>query len=414
MIKQTWKLVPGLACLLLLSTPAGAQTKENDKPGAEKRQPKQITVRVEAAESNEEKTVNGKSEKTQIRIRKEIKGDGAVSEVKASGHVIVIGPNGKSEFKFDDADQIDLKALLEGQDLPEEVRAKLKEALKGLPVQGKGIFIGEPKVRVLQQSDPKGERKPQAITLPESRIIHLHAGPDGKAVSGAIAIAIDGAGLGGYMIGVHCASEIPAALDSQLNLKGQGVLIEGLVDDGPAAKAGMKANDIIVAANDTKVDGVKTLQNAVTKAGEDEGELKLVILRGGKKMMIGLKPRKSTGTFSLSNDGAVITIEETQLKKLPAKQMQITPGKPRIIRKPQPVPGKGGQPAPQKRPGNPRATVIPATPLKPANADAALQKQVKQLQQQLQELQKKLEALEHPAQDPFDEPGKPAKKSRKS
>lgn len=85
---------------------------------------------------------------------------------------------------------------------------------------------------------------------------------------------------------------VPDALRSQLKLKEkEGVLVVDVIEDGPAAKAGVKKHDIV-----TKLNGatVTDLQEFVQKAREsiDRDGAKLVVIREGKAKEIEVKKAK--------------------------------------------------------------------------------------------------------------------------
>jgi hypothetical protein len=79
-------------------------------------------------------------------------------------------------------------------------------------------------------------------------------------------------------------SPVPAALSSQLpNLlaEGQGVLIERVAKDSPAAKAGLQANDILLSYNQQKIGSPEQLITMVR--GDTPGrEVTIGFVRGGK------------------------------------------------------------------------------------------------------------------------------------
>ena len=81
---------------------------------------------------------------------------------------------------------------------------------------------------------------------------------------------------------------MPKALDAQLNLHGEGLLVEHVSKDGPAAKAGIEANDVLLA-----VDGMPLKEAGDLEAALNEGkEISLKVLRGGKPLTISVTPAK--------------------------------------------------------------------------------------------------------------------------
>jgi len=93
---------------------------------------------------------------------------------------------------------------------------------------------------------------------------------------------------GKYWIGVMCA---PAdeALRAQLNqAEDVGVVVQDIVPDSPAAKAGLKKFDVIVAAGDRKIGDIAALMKAVEDAGEKS--LVLGVIRGGEATKIEVTP----------------------------------------------------------------------------------------------------------------------------
>lgn len=89
-----------------------------------------------------------------------------------------------------------------------------------------------------------------------------------------------------YWIGVM-AAPIGDTLKAQLRIK-TGLAVEQVVEDGPAAEAGVKGHDILLKLNDTELTDVKTLVEAV-EASEGK-KAQLVVLRGGSEKKIAVKP----------------------------------------------------------------------------------------------------------------------------
>ncbi|MBI3838754.1 MAG: PDZ domain-containing protein [Planctomycetia bacterium] len=83
---------------------------------------------------------------------------------------------------------------------------------------------------------------------------------------------------------------IPAALDNQLGLKGEGVLVEGVGEEGPAEKAGIKENDILLSVGDKPIKSSRDLVNIVEQA--DGKELSFQLMRAGKTMTVAVTPAK--------------------------------------------------------------------------------------------------------------------------
>ncbi|HOO56628.1 MAG TPA: Do family serine endopeptidase [bacterium] len=124
----------------------------------------------------------------------------------------------------------------------------------------------------------------------------------------------------------------------------EGVLVTNVLDDTPAEKAGMKAEDIIIQLNDTKILNVKQLQKEV--AGIDKGEkATITVLRNGKKkqLKVRLEERpddvasgtKPGGNFSEEELGLELkTLTPEIARQLDAKSdkgavvMNVDPGSP--------------------------------------------------------------------------------------
>lgn len=81
----------------------------------------------------------------------------------------------------------------------------------------------------------------------------------------------------------------PAVLRAQLNLpKGQGLVVAEVVADGPAAKAGIKENDVLLTAGDKSLTDLPTLTRLVADTGAKQ--IKIKLLRGGKEQTVSATP----------------------------------------------------------------------------------------------------------------------------
>jgi hypothetical protein len=94
----------------------------------------------------------------------------------------------------------------------------------------------------------------------------------------------------GYWLGLGC-SPAPAALRAQLGLPDdQGVVVEQVMPDSPAARAEIKRYDVLVKAGEKPLKNVPDLIEAVGAAKDKE--LSLELIRGGKRMEIKVVPAK--------------------------------------------------------------------------------------------------------------------------
>src|SRR5215212_6584238 len=79
---------------------------------------------------------------------------------------------------------------------------------------------------------------------------------------------------------------------------GRGVLVTSVSDDGPAAKAGVKAGDVITAIDGEAVDSPGDIARAINR--KKEGEISLTVIRNKSQQTFRVTPRESgfTGTMS--------------------------------------------------------------------------------------------------------------------
>jgi len=70
--------------------------------------------------------------------------------------------------------------------------------------------------------------------------------------------------------------------------EGQGVLVTSVAEDSPAAKAGIKAGDVITAIDGEKVDGAGDVARGINK--KKEGDVTLTVIRKGNQRTITVTP----------------------------------------------------------------------------------------------------------------------------
>lgn len=101
--------------------------------------------------------------------------------------------------------------------------------------------------------------------------------------------------VGSLWVGIFCVPASPE-LRAHLNLpNGKGVMIQHVVKETPAAKAGLKQYDVLLRAGDVELSNVSDLAKAVRDAGRHE--LKIELIQGGKPKTVMVTPteRKVTG-----------------------------------------------------------------------------------------------------------------------
>jgi membrane-associated protease RseP (regulator of RpoE activity) len=159
------------------------------------------------------------------------------------------------------------------------------------------------------QGDPnKALPKPSGATFGDARVTgEIHVAPHINFTFAAP--------IGNYQIGVACFP-VEGALRAQLNMpEGQGLLVDLVLPKQPAAKAGVKKYDVILAVDGAKVGGLKDLVAAIDKA---KGKaVKLHVLRGGKRQTIAVTPVKR-------QQPAVIGLIEGKLPEGVADKLKIS------------------------------------------------------------------------------------------
>ncbi len=92
-----------------------------------------------------------------------------------------------------------------------------------------------------------------------------------------------------YWIGVVC-EDCEDTVRDELNLDDHGLVIKQVVEDSPAADAGLKVEDILVSLGDARLTNIETLGEAIQ---ESKGEIVYVdVIRDGQDVKLELKPAK--------------------------------------------------------------------------------------------------------------------------
>lgn len=93
-----------------------------------------------------------------------------------------------------------------------------------------------------------------------------------------------------YWIGLS-GETLSDALRAQLRIdEGEGILVRGVTEDGPAAEAGVEKHDILLRANGKPITEIYQLADLVGEQGELKGRITLDLLRAGKPKTLWVKP----------------------------------------------------------------------------------------------------------------------------
>lgn len=111
-----------------------------------------------------------------------------------------------------------------------------------------------------------------------------------------LALESDEAKPGKYWIGVLCSPLDDDLLKAQLDLD-SGMVITKVLDDSPAANAGLQAMDIMIQVNEEPLDDLKDLAASIDKAGEDG--IVLTIVRRGDRQEVKVKPAQRPVKFEV-------------------------------------------------------------------------------------------------------------------
>ena len=246
--------------------------------------------------------VNQDGEKVELRIG-EGNGIKAGADIRVSdGKIVIVDSDGKKR-------EIDVSGA-QNIIINKSVQSSVENGEEKRKVSGRAVIVG-----------PDGVRQEFELAdgFDDMPMIGQFRGGDFKFFRGKDArpfsFSVGRTRVGKYMIGVNCrpvGDDLRAHLD--LN-EGVGLVIVGVADaDSPAAKAKLKQHDILVYADQDELAAVDDLISAVEKAGKEDRDLTLTLLRRGKELSVDVKPVERTnlqqGGNILALPGARIDIEE--------------------------------------------------------------------------------------------------------
>jgi membrane-associated protease RseP (regulator of RpoE activity) len=104
---------------------------------------------------------------------------------------------------------------------------------------------------------------------------------------------------------------------------GKGVLVTSVADDSPAAKAGLKAGDIITAIDGEKVERAGDVARGINK--KKEGDVTLTVIRNKNQRTITVTPKEASAPQSgvVGQGGRRIVIPRIELGEIPEMNIQI-------------------------------------------------------------------------------------------
>jgi len=123
-------------------------------------------------------------------------------------------------------------------------------------------------------------------------------------------------------IGVS-TQQLTKQLADYFGVKDGGVLITSVNEDSPAAKAGLKAGDIITAIDGEKVEGSGDVSRAINK--KEDGEVTLTVVRDKNTRTVKVTPQKNQMTPGQPRvmSGRRIVIPRVNLPTIPEINIQI-------------------------------------------------------------------------------------------
>ena len=121
----------------------------------------------------------------------------------------------------------------------------------------------------------------------------------------------------GRRIGVSTMSLTKQLADYFGIADGKGALVTSVSEDGPAAKAGVKAGDVITAVDGEAVDSPGDISRVINH--KKEGDITLTIIRNKSQQTIRVTPREGVGMGTMGNPqiGRRIVIPRIEIPTIP-------------------------------------------------------------------------------------------------
>jgi membrane-associated protease RseP (regulator of RpoE activity) len=114
-------------------------------------------------------------------------------------------------------------------------------------------------------------------------------------------------------------------LADQLGLK-TGMVVDFLAADGPAQKAGLRKNDILLEANGTPIKALSDLLQVVAVAAAEKKPVGLAVLRGGKPLEITVTPEPRPAAVTVERGPVSGQAGEGPVVIMDQPRVQVNPG----------------------------------------------------------------------------------------
>ncbi|MCR4412986.1 MAG: PDZ domain-containing protein [Thermoguttaceae bacterium] len=165
-----------------------------------------------------------------------------------------------------------------------------------------------------------------AASAPRVVVVESGSGGKGQDASARVVVAGQAVQVSDHWIGVE-AHEVPDAVRAHLKIpEGQGLLVEQVYPDSPAAKAKIQRHDILLKAGDKPLKQVADLIEAI---GASQGKaLSLEGIRAGKPMKVEVVPEKRPKNLAMVPDWLAPKPEYDAMMKWLEKVRPGQPGHP--------------------------------------------------------------------------------------
>jgi membrane-associated protease RseP (regulator of RpoE activity) len=120
-----------------------------------------------------------------------------------------------------------------------------------------------------------------------------------------------------HYLGIQCGP-LPQLLSDHLNLDDKGVLIQAVVLDSPADKAGLKSGDILLSIADKEVKAVTDIFAVLEK--DQDKEQTVIVLQKGKKNELKITPEKRP------DSPVLFGVPSAETMRMIQPRMMIPPG----------------------------------------------------------------------------------------